>query len=480
MRTSWLAVVAIIGTSCATKSPPQAKVPLPVEAPATWQAAETITNAPSSRWWESFNNTNLTVLVEEAWQNNRDLRVAVSRLEASSVEARLAGADRMPKVDLGFDAARRQQNFIGLPIPGGAGTVLKSRSTSFGLNLSASWEVDLWGRVRAGQSAATADFEAMSADVAGAELSLAAQTVKAWLGAAEAKQQLDLAVQTATSYRTTAEQVRTRYEQGLRSPLDLRQALASAASAEAQREERKVQFERAVRRLEVLLGRYPSGKLEGDYRLPSLPGEVPAGVPAEIVSRRPDLAAAERRIAAAGERVKQSKAALYPRISLTASGGTSTRDLEDLLTRNFSVWSIAANAVQPLFEGGKLRANVELNKVREHTAQLEFVDTALNAFGEVENALVGEKLWNEREARLQEAKEQSAAALRLAEERYFQGLETFTTVLDSQRRLFEAESQLLALRRQRLDNRVDLHVALGGGFEHVVEVKAKAETAKTN
>jgi len=201
-------------------------------------------------------------------------------------------------------------------------------------------------------------------------------------------------------------------------------------------------------------------------------------VPAEIVSRRPDLAAAERRIAAAGERVKQSKAALYPRISLTASGGTSTRDLEDLLTRNFSVWSIAANAVQPLFEGGKLRANVELNKVRQHTAQLEFVNTALNAFGEVENALVGETLWNEREARLQDSQEQSAAALRLAEERYFQGLETFTTVLDSQRRLFEAESQLLALRRQRLDNRVDLHVALGGGFEHVVEVKA--ETAKTN
>ena len=435
-----------------------------VERPPRRTAAHADSGEPRDRWWQTFGSSQLNEAVEEALVQNPDLIVAAGRLDAALAEARIAGADLKPRLGAGFDAARTQRNFIGFPIPGGQEQVLTTRSTTFGLNLNTSWELDLWGRIRAARQGAKAEARASEADLAGARLSLAAQTAKAWFAATEARRQVEIAEATVNSFCLTTQQVRDRYERGLRPSLDLRLAEANFAAAESLLSERRNFSERATRQLELLLGRYPSGKIKTSATLQEVPEPVPAGLPAELVARRPDLAAAEQRVFAADARVAQARATLYPRISLTGSGGTSSSELEDLLSSQFKVWTIAGNLAQPLFEGGRLRANVDLSQARMRQALAAFQGEALRAFGEVENALAAEQWLGRREEELKRAFEQASAAKALAEDRYRRGLEIFATVLDAQRRALESETQLTTVRRLRLENRVDLHLALGGGF----------------
>jgi outer membrane protein, multidrug efflux system len=462
MRTGLLLGLLPWLAGCST-SAHQATAPVPL--PSQWTAADTLPGEVSGSWWNSFGDTNLTAIVEEALARNRDLVVAAARLDVAMAEARIAGADLAPSLGAGFDAARAQRNFIGLPIPGAGSRVLTSRSTTYGLNLNLSWELDLWGRIRSARRAALAEVMASDADLAGARQSIAGQTAKAWLATVEAARQAELAGATVRSYRETADLVRRRYESGLRPPLDLRLALASVESAEALLAERRNALSRLSRQLEILLGRYPAAQVTSAASLPGVPRAIPAGLPAELLSRRPDLAAAADRLRAADHRIAQAKAALYPRIALTASDGTSSSELTDLLSTGFHVWSLAGNVAQPFFQGGRLRAGVKRAEAQARQAVAAHEGAVLRALGEVESALAAESFLAESESRLQQALEQSRAARLLAEERYRQGLENFTTVLEAQRRALDTETQLVTVRRLRLDTRVDLHLALGGGFE---------------
>jgi NodT family efflux transporter outer membrane factor (OMF) lipoprotein len=417
-------------------------------------------------WWSYLGDADLTALIEEAFRQNHDLKIAAARMDAALAQSQIAGADIYPRANVSFDSARRQQNFVGLPIPGAGDRVLTSRSTTHGVALNLSWELDLWGRVRAGRQAALTEAQASTNDFRAAQQSLAAQTAKAWIAATEAGRQLDLARDTAKNYSTTAQQVRTRYERGIRPPLDLRLSLASESGAKALVAQRERELQSAQRQLEILLGRYPSAKQGGAKELPKLQKEIPAGLPSELLDRRPDLVAAERRMAGANTRVQEARAALFPRIALTTTGGRSSSELSDLLSNQFNVWALAANVAQPIFEGGRLRGNIKLAQARAREASESFAATTLRAFSEVENALASEELLTRREIDLAEATEQSTAAVRLAEQRYNAGLEDFVTLLEAQRRALESESQLLSVRRLRLDNRIDLHLALGGGFHN--------------
>jgi NodT family efflux transporter outer membrane factor (OMF) lipoprotein len=270
------------------------------------------------------------------------------------------------------------------------------------------------------------------------------------------------------SFQDVADEVRSRYERGLRPAVELRLALSNLAASRALHEGRLEQLDRLTRQLEVLLGRYPSGTLLQEFpaeELRPLPEPVPAGIPAEIVSRRPDLAAAERRLAAADQRWLQARRSLYPQLSLTASGGRLSADFDDLLDGDFSVWSIAGNLLQPIFQGGRLRANVDRTDALSREALERYAGALLNAYSEVESALAAEQRLVEREGHLAETARQLEAALRLAEERYRLGVGDYLTVLTSQSNLLNAESSLIDVRRSLLANRVDLHLALGGGFE---------------
>ena len=465
MKRSSLTLGLVLAVACAP-APAHRRPDIGVQVPEQWSAGPHLVEGTLRQdWWTAFGDPALDSIIQETLAHNHDLQAAAARLDAAASLARIAGADLLPTVDVNLAGGRRKQNFIGFPIPGSEDRVLSATFTTYGVSLDTRWEADLWGSLRAGKAAALAEFQAAEAELAGARLSLAGQAAKAWFALAEARRQVELSETTVELFRATAERVRSRYEAGLRPSLDLRLTLSNLASAEANLEQRRDQLQRVRRQLELLLGHYPGGALDGSRELPPPPETIPPGLPATLVSRRPDLVAEERRLVASNARLAQARKALYPRIQLTGSGGTSTRELGDLLDGDLSVWSLAAGLLQPIFRGGRLRAGVELAGAREREVLSTYVQVALTAYGEVEAALSNEAILARREDALVIAAEQSVAARALAESRYESGLEDIITVLDSQRRALVAESQLLAVRRQRLDVRIDLYLALGGGFD---------------
>jgi NodT family efflux transporter outer membrane factor (OMF) lipoprotein len=451
------ALILVTAAGCSTTIPESSNAP-----PKSWSVAAVPGNV-ADRWWESFGDSNLVYLVEEALVENHDLKAMKARIDAAREQSRIIGADRLPSLDAQFGSQRQQQIFVGFPIPGETGP-LKTRSTAHTFNLVANWELDLWGRVRSGRKAALADYLAATDDLRGARLSLVAQTVRGWLRLVESRQQLDLATRTAELFGSTSRTVRDRYERGLVSPLDLRLALSSESSAKALVHLRKSETNNAKRQLEALLGRYPAGTLDPAIALPELIADIPAGLPSELLERRPDLQAAKWRLEAATRRTTEAKAGRLPRISLTAGGGRTSSALGDLLDHDFSLWSIAGNAAQPIFQGGRLRSNVRLQKARVRASYENYESAILTAFREVETSLANESFLKARETELENAATQAKAAETLATTRYQAGLEPFVSVLESQRRSLDSEGLLLAVRRHRLDNRVALHLALGGGF----------------
>jgi NodT family efflux transporter outer membrane factor (OMF) lipoprotein len=471
-------LLGLAGCGHSTTVPPE----LGVEVPEQWTAtenregaqdgAETLPGLDLPAVGFDLGDPALATVIEEALEGNRDLAVAAARLDQAAARARIAGADLWPQASAGLDASRAKRNFIGFPIPGSSGDeVLSSTSTTFGVALNVSWEPDLWGRIRAGRDAANADLAAAEADFVAARRSLAAQTAKAWLAAVEAAQQLSLAEITLTNREDSTAKVRRRYEAGLRSPLDLRLAQASDEGARASLAARRIQLDAALRQLEVSLGRYPAARLELAQQLPDATA-VPAGLPSELVTRRPDVQAAERRLVAAGARVAEARAALYPRIALTGSTGTSSEQLENLLDGDYSVWSLAGSILQPLFQGGRLRAGVDLARATEAEGVAAYAGTVLQAFGEVESNLAAAELLRLQQEALEGAVEQSVAAERLAQERYESGLAEYLTVLESQRQALDSQSQLLSVRRQRLAAQIDLYLALGGDPDSPSEPEA--------
>jgi len=466
-RRRWLGLVVLPLLAGCVAAPPRTSRDPGLTIPERFAAASDVAPppVPEDGFWTGFGDPELDRLVGEALSRNRDLQAAAARLSRAEAQARIAGAGLKPAVGTSLSAARRRQNFVGFPLPGGG--VLTSTSSSFGVSVETSWEADLWGRLRAGARAALADRQAVEADLRGARLSVAGQTAKAWFSAIDARQQLDLARRSAASFKSVADQVRARYEEGLRPALDLRLALSNQAGAEALVAARTMQLDRAVRQLEVLLGSYPSGELRGRLdalELPPPPVQVPAGLPAELLTRRPDLVSAERRLAALDQRVREARRALYPRLTLTASGGTVSDMVSDLVDGDFRVWSILGGLVQPLFQGGRLRAAVDVAEASADEALAAWAGQTLRAFAEVESALVAESALAEQERAADETARQLTAARDLAEERYRSGLGSYLVVLESQTRALTAESSLLDTRLARLVNRIDLYLALGGDF----------------
>ncbi|MFC1513740.1 efflux transporter outer membrane subunit [candidate division KSB1 bacterium] len=467
MRLNYLLlVVFLLFMSCASSNTNRT-VEKKVDIPENWGEEIDFHAFIDSVWWKGFNDPELDRIIEEAFEQNNTFQIAAFNVRSAASQAIIAGAPLLPQADFRFNSSRSKNNFIGLPIPGREGSVLSNTNNSFGVSLNLSWELDLWGKLRADQAAAVAQYQASQADFYGAQLSLAGQVCKAWFAAIEAKRQMELSEATFGSMQLSTEQVRIRYEAGLRGSLDYRLSLANLAGINAVMQTRRSVYENTVRQLEILLGRYPANAINVNLELPEMNFDVPAGLPSDLISRRPDLVAAEKTLFVAGIRIKSAKAALYPSFSLTGSGGTSSNDLTDLISGDFHVWSLAGNVLQPVFNRGRLKAGVELAKSNAEIAYLQYTQTALTAFSEVENALAGERYLLERQNSLETATEQSIAARDLAEEQYSSGLVGFITMLEAQRTAFDNESQLLTVKRERLDTRIDLYLALGGGFKGI-------------
>ncbi|WP_269539072.1 efflux transporter outer membrane subunit [Cerasicoccus fimbriatus] len=463
----------LILAGCAT--PPESRVEeMPASYPANWTAdgapGETETGVSLEEdqggWVDDFNSADLRPLINEAIANNYDLQATAASLGIASADATIAGADAYPQINGEFGGGRQRQNIGGM----------NTEFSNVMLSVGATWEIDIWGRLRDRQSAALADVQAQLATYRGARLSLAARTANAWFRTIEARQQLDLATVTYESFNRGTEAIRSRYERGVSPALDLRLSLAQTAAAKASMDLRGQEYDAAVRQLEVLLGRYPAKELAVVEELPSITRPVPVGLPSELLDRRPDLIVAERQLAASGKRISEARKSMLPRIALTGEYGYSSSSLSNLLDSSFSVWTLAGNALQPIFQGMRLSAAVDRAKAVAQQNLAAYGQTALDAFREVETTLAAEQFLNERVDNLDESATQSIAAEDAAWEQYSRGLTDIITVLESQRRAFEARTALINARTNRLVNRVNLYLALGGDFDHApqegVEVKS--------
>lgn len=395
----------------------------------------------------------------EALTANRDLQSAAARVDAARAQARISGASLWPDADLSFSAQRSKRTPSGLVV-GSSPAV-----TRFGLDANISWEADLWSRLNDQSKAAGLTAEATEADYESARLSLVASVSKAWFSVAESSAQILLAEHTVESFRRAGNTIEERYRRGLASALDVHLARENVATAESSLAQWRRERDGATRVLEALLGRYPSAALTSAGVLPEVRDPVPAGLPASLLSRRPDLLAAEMRLRAASYRLTAARKNLLPSIRLTASAGTASSALSNLLDWNQLVWSLLGSVTQPLFQGGQLSAERALAAADHRELWAAYAQIVLTAFREVESTLAAEQWYLDQEAALDVASSEAGAAVSLAFEQYGQGLIDIVTLLETQRRAFTAESNRLRTIRQRLDNRVALYLALGGPFE---------------
>ncbi len=455
VRQAILTVSAVVAAAGCATTPPALESRAPLPPPAAWQAAapEATPDEPRN-WLQDLGDVRLEALVAEALRTNPGFAAGLARVAAARARADVAGAAEWPGVNLGLTGqrSRRLVNDVALT------------TNSFGLSANVNWELDLWRRLDLRTLAAVADAEASEYDLAAARLALAADTAQAWFAAAEARLQAQLARQRVQSFRNTLEIIEERYRGGLSEALDVRLARENLATAEATVAVRERAFDAARRSLEVLLGRYPAGELEATATLGEPLGSVPAGLPSGLLERRPDIRAASQRALATQARAEDAARNRLPSFVLTGSGGTLSPRFRDLLDWDQLVWSLLGTLTQPLFQGGRLDAERALAQANDREALANYARVVLTAFKEVETALAAEPLYAEQTARQSAAAREANDAATLALEQYRAGLTDIITLLDTQRRAFNAESALLEARLRRLQNRIELYRALGGDF----------------
>jgi len=344
-----------------------------------------------------------------------------------------------------------------------------------GVGLFASWELDLWGRVRAEARASSFQYESAKLDAEYARQSLAALVVKSWILAVESRLQKAQAEASLKAAEELASLTRDRLRVG--SGDEYAVALAQANVEVFNDTIRSLDFayQNALRALETLLGRYPAASVAVAERLPAWPGEVPVGLPSELLERRPDVVAAERRVAQAFYRTEESKAARLPRITLVASYSTISSELFFLKNRDNPLFSAGAGLLQPIFLGGLLQAQVDARTAEQQAAIADYGKIGVRVFGEVEGALSAGFTAAQREEILVRAVRENERALALANIRYRVGTVDLTAVQQQQLALYSAQVTLIRVQSERLVQRVNLYLALGGSFE-----SAKAAPAQTS
>ena len=456
------ALIAAAGCAVGPDYVRPADVPVPGGYVADHAADSVVGDDPAYGWWRDFGSARLDSLVEEAFAASPDLMAAAGRVTEARAQLKAAGSNSLPSVEIGGSASRSKLTMARF---GGRGSIY---STLYDASANASWELDLWGRLSRTRRAGWADLMAVEANRIAVRQGLAADVVRAWLMVSEAEGQRDLSVRTEESWASSLDMVEDRYAGGVSASLDVHQSRQALASARARRVQWEEDLAVARRALEILVGRYPAGRIaaEGEAlaQLPELK-PVPAGLPANLLGRRPDVVAAEMSLRAAGERIGAAKADLFPRLSLTGNAGYSSPELDDLITDGASVWSLVGNLTMPLLNRGARTAQVDAAEGRAEQARAAYAGVLLNGFRDVEAALTAGRLQDIRRGFLRESVGHAERSLDVARDRYRQGLDPYLTVLDARRQLHLAESELLRAEGLVRRVRVDLIQALGGPWD---------------
>jgi multidrug efflux system outer membrane protein len=426
-------------------------------------------------------------MVQEALKNNWDIKAATARILEVRSQFVQARADRFPKIDFQGQVMRDRRTVettsptiqmtgpMGPPVFQMVTRTRTVRTTTHDLSLAASFELDLWGRVARAEEAALADLLQAEENRRTMAQSVVAETVSLYLQIESLERRIQIAGQSIESFRRSLALVERRYERGLTSILDVRQARRTLAQAEALLPPLNQDLGLAQQNLAVVLGRYPNTQpprpQPEDYFKRLSP--VPPGLPSELLLRRPDVRAAEAQLKALNARVGVAMASRFPRITLTGSFGYASERLKDLFQPESYLWSVAVGLARHIFDAGKLKAAQKGAEARYRQGVAEYAKIVLTAFSEVEGALLTRKEQLERRDRVVRLLREARATEEVAEKRYQRGLADYLTVLDAQRVRFEAEDTLVLVDLAILSNRVALHRALGGGWAEPEKVKAE-------
>jgi multidrug efflux system outer membrane protein len=417
---------------------------------------------PKDRWWEAFRNSEIDRLVDEAIRNNWDIKKAAARILEVRAQFVQTRADRYPNLDANLGVRTQLVPIVGV-IPG---ETLVARSDVYELSFPASFEVDLWGRLARAQEAARADLLQAVENRTTVAQGVIAEAIGLYLEMESLERGIQVTERSIRSFRRNVELVESRYKRGLTSILDLRQARRILAQAEAFLPLQIQELGTTQQSLTILLGRYPETRQarpqRDDYYKRLDP--VPTGLPSELLLRRPDIRAAEARLAAANARVGVARASRFPRISLTGALGIRSAELRDLFLPESRLYELGLGLAQPLFDAGRLKAGEEGARARYQQEVAEYANTVLQAFAEVEGALLTRQRQLERRERFLVFLTESRATQRIAEMRYERGLGDYLSVLEAQQTRFEAEQNVIGVELTILANRVRLHRALGGGW----------------
>ena len=445
---------------CIDLGPDYQRPDLGIETPQSFEytPAETRSLVVDDRWWEVFNDRELNQYVEQALKNNWDLKQAAARiLEARSEYVRIR-ADRFPTVDISGIKDRRQVSGGDL----GDSQILDR----YDLTAPASYEVDLWSKLKKASQAAWADILQEEEARRSIAQTVVAETISLYLDMEAVERRLQIAEQSIKAFRESLQFVETRYRRGLTSALDVRQARRVLAEAETIVPQLEQELGIIQQQLSVLIGRYPDTRAArtqpDDYYKELAP--VPPGLPSDLLWQRPDLRAAEADLKSLNELVGVAKANRFPRITLTGSYGWSSDELNNFLTGDNVVWNITYGIVQPAFNAGRLKAGQRAAEARYQQGVARYVQTVLDAFAEVEQALLTREAQLDRRARELRFLEEARATQRVAQNRYIRGLVIYLDVLNAQITRYQAEDSLVQVDLALYRNRVALHRALGGGW----------------
>jgi NodT family efflux transporter outer membrane factor (OMF) lipoprotein len=479
-----VAVMAL--AACATPGPKEALDPIESDLDA-WAAitAEQNSRPVTANWLADLKDPVVAGVVRDALTSNFDLAATAARVEAERNRARAVRAGLFPQIGASLNASRS-----GGPIIFNGQQFADQFQTNFDLGLSLDWEADVWGRLTDRTRAAYLDAAAREADFAAARLSLAGQAARGYYDLAAAKLQRQLAERDVETGEANLRIIERRFERGISTSLDLRLARSSLGSSRAALQTRRQQELEASRQLEVLLGQYPAAALQAARVLPdpdklAQEGALALGTPEELLARRPDMLAAERRLKAAGLRVSEARKAFLPTLSLRASitenalpgQGTRVAEISDLFDFDTLAKRLVGNLSQPIFQGGRLIANERAAAAEARAVLYDYANTALTAWREVENAIAAERLLTTRQEALELAFEEAAAAEELTERRYLAGTANIFDLINAQQRRIQAESQLIDAQRSRLANRIGLYLALGAPY--LIDEGAQRVAAET-
>lgn len=454
-----MACAAALGGCIVSRVDPQKpELPLPAALPAATQASTPLPDP----WWQIFADPTLDQLIDEALAHNTDVTVAAARVAQARAGLRIANADRLPTLDVEAQAARTKDS-TAVTTPG-----TQRLYTTYTVQGVVGYELDLWGRYARAADSARATLLNSEFGREATKLSLTGEVARGYFGLVAASEQLARARDTLATRDESLRLEKLRFDAGESDEFTFKRAEADAAATRKSVRQLDLELSERTNAMAILLGRSPQDLVDRALAVngTKLPAQVvlPAELPSTVLERRPDIGAAEAALNAAAADIGVARAQLFPSISLTGAFGSVSSELDDLFTEPMEAWSVAGGLLQPIFEGGRLRASVaRANAVREQR-KAEYAQTVQLAFRDVLDGLRGQTLI----AEVRDANAQQVAALRRATElanlRYSQGDIAYLELLDVRRNLFQAEIDLVAAQRDALLNTVDLALAVGGGL----------------